>query len=300
MFNTIRRIFYSNSDENELQGHIDIYLGDKIIVDFMVCPICIQSYPGNSSLSFYIHCNYLNNSRDELHDQIQSILNYIWITFSDGLDEGAVFKDFMGPIDTSTEESITLWDELHKSMIPYDKNKLKDISFDEMYPNTKYEGFLSKNVSGKVVFEFDDYDILSRFAELYISVRRDFYLNDEALLNRKYEGFISITYSDKLHVLTEIENKKIIKYEIEINHKNNICDIVEFILNYFTCNNSYIYRDLLMEYGKFTREKLEKLLKLDIAWNSEKNRHSYSNEDWVYKKCMIEKDNNGDFQLIIL
>jgi hypothetical protein len=52
-----------------------------------------------------------------------------------------------------------------------------------------------------------------------------------------------------------------------------------------------------MEYGKLTKEKLEKLFKLDIDWDSEKCGYC-PNENRVYKKGILEKE-SGKFKLVI-
>jgi hypothetical protein len=300
----IKRDLFSGKDP---EGLIEIYLGNNLIINYQITTICTQSY--YSTLTFYINCNYLNNNKDELHDQIQAILDYMWIMFFWGGKQEITCIDTIELIDMDYDKNI----EQELSVIPYDKYKLKDISFEQDYiisskvPNkypeiSQYKGNLIKNNLGKVEFEFDDYDILVNLTSCasYISISRAFYLNYEALLKRDNEGFISIRlYSDMLEILIKIKDKETLISEIEIiDYKYNIYNVVEYIFNYFTPEKFYINIDLLMGYVKLNKEKLENILKLNINWDKDKNEYC-ENKNRVYKKGILEKDDNGNFRLII-
>lgn len=137
------------------EGFIDIYLGKKCIVECQIngihTPRCI------TTLSFYIICKYIDL---DLDTQIQSIFDYLYNKY---FDPEYTYLD--------TIENIEINNDVEKQLeiLEYSKENLQSIKFGEdyeMHPKIiKCNGYFT-NLQDKIVFNFDDFEILT-ILELY-------------------------------------------------------------------------------------------------------------------------------------
>jgi len=113
-------------------------LGKKITV-------CFQYYNFHDSIiSISIIVDYIESSN--LHDQIQTILDYLWIMY---IQPKSIFID-----------TIEIYDIINKteSIIPYDEYYINNIKLGEdliTNSNKQYYGYLTKT-SNKIIFKLDD------------------------------------------------------------------------------------------------------------------------------------------------
>jgi hypothetical protein len=203
-------------------------------------------------------------------------------------------------------DTIELYNSINeiKSIIPYNEDYINNIKIEGNFITNiekQYNGYLIKNNIGNIIFEFDDFEILLNYGRYlsHINIKREFYTKE--LFNDINKDFISIILfedANSLDILVSIEKKDILIKDIKISeYKENIFNLLKYILDFFTSQDkSYI--DILQGCVKLNKEKLEKILKLNINWDKDKNRYC-ENKNRVYKKGILEKDDNGNFRLII-
>lgn len=251
----VRRTFYSREDN--FDGFIDIYLGNKIIIYF-------NYYNWDPSTTFYINCDYLNN---DYHNQMQSILNYICFRY---VGPKVYFKDTIDLIEIIEND-----DNFEKeiSVIAYDMNKLIDINIGgdvKIHPSiSQCEGYLSKDESGIIIFDIDDFGIILDTESLNscIIINREIYLNKDELLNYESENSISINLSSEKMDIFFWEKQELIKIikDIDITkYTDDIYNLINFVLEYFDYDgdNKPIKIDTLNSYIKYCKKSLEYLFKL--------------------------------------
>jgi len=288
----VRRNFYSEEHlcrDDKFIGFLDIYLGNKIIIYF-------NYYNWDPSTTFYINCDYLNK---DYHNQIQSILDYICFRY---VDPKVYFKDTIDLIEIIEDDNF----EKEIETIMYDMKKLIDIEVGgdfKIHPSiSQCEGYLSKDKSGKIIFDINDFGIILDTEPLNscIIITREIYLNKYKLLKYESENSVSINLSSEKMDIFLWEKRELVKIVKNIDIKRyteDIYNLIKFVLDYFDkYDNKPIKIDTLNSYIKFSKESLEYLFKLHYRQNIVCENIGNKNTEIKYGK--IDYDENGKYVLI--